>query len=98
MAYNVLTGSGIKSITRSGFQTITTGAADGGTGTLTNPYYKDITISAVDSLQKTLIFVDGVQGGGSQGDGVMGILTTATNIRLYYAGDTSYHYEIVQYY
>jgi hypothetical protein len=98
MAYNVLAGSGIKSITRSGFQTITIGVADGGTGTNTDPYYKDITISAVDSLQKTLIFLDGVQGGGAIGDGVMGILTTTTNIRLYYTGDTSYHYEIVQYY
>jgi len=99
MAYNVLTGSGIKSIVRSTPQALTGVGADGGAGTIGDYYYKDITITAVDSVSKTIVnhTVSGIY---SSSIGILGYakLTSTTNLRIYYLFDCDVYYEIIELY
>ena len=92
MAYNVLLGSGLRQIIK-GNTILTSGVADGGTGTSTDPYYKDVTISALTDINKTVASVKGFSG-----SDLYGSLTSTTNIRLYYTNNTAAYYDIIESY
>ena len=99
MAYNVLTGSGVKLITKGSNTIAGSGDADGGTGTSTDPYYKDVTISAVSDISKTIV---NSWGGCVTPVNVStyAITTTTTNLRVYYNDTSSFivYYEIIELY
>ena len=97
MAYNQLGGIGIKSIVRSNPQSVTTAGASGGTGTSSDPYYIDITITEVSDLNKTLINASLLYNGSA---GIAGYckLTSTTNLRVYYLFNNSLYYEIIETY
>jgi len=99
MAYNVLTGSGVKSITKGSNTIAGSGDASGGTGTQSDPFYKDITITAVSDISKTIVNVWGSCASNANYS-VYATTTTTTNLRVYYNDPNSFiaYYEIIELY
>jgi len=94
MAYNVLTGNGVKQVIK-GNSTFDGNTPGGGSGSNSVPYYKDITVTSISDITKATISVESPYGlGGSE-------LQDSTTLRVYYTGTPGtliVYYQILELY